>query len=94
MVLERILALAAQRESEALEFKRTTGTRREAAATVCATLNHRGGHMLVGGFAEGKCRRPAGERLDDGGGGCRDSEDRPSGFSGGWADPCRGVSVR
>lgn len=48
MVLERILALAAERESETLEFKRTTGTRREAAATVCAMLNHRGGHVLFG----------------------------------------------
>ncbi len=48
MVLERILALAAERESETLEFKLSTGTRREAAATVCAMLNHRGGHVLLG----------------------------------------------
>ena len=53
MVLERILALAAERESETLEFKRTTGTRREAAATVCAMLNHRGGHVLFGVTREG-----------------------------------------
>ena len=45
MALEELLALAAGRESETLEFKRTTGTRREAAATVCAMLNHRGGHV-------------------------------------------------
>ena len=53
MVLERIMALAAERESETLEFKRTTGTRREAAATVCAMLNHRGGHVLFGVTREG-----------------------------------------
>ncbi len=53
MALEGILALAAGRESETLEFKRTTGTRREAAATVCAMLNHRGGHVLFGVTQEG-----------------------------------------
>jgi len=53
MVLERILALAGERESETLEFKRTTGTRREAAATICAMLNHRGGHVLFGVTPEG-----------------------------------------
>lgn len=53
MTLEDILALATGRESEALEFKRTTGTRREAAATVCAMLNHRGGHVLFGVTPEG-----------------------------------------
>ena len=53
MVLERIMALADERESETLEFKRTTGTRREAAATVCAMLNHRGGHVLFGVTREG-----------------------------------------
>lgn len=31
-----------------LEFKATTGTRREAAATVCAMLNQHGGHVLFG----------------------------------------------
>ena len=35
-------------ESEALEFKATTGTRREAAGTVCAFLNPRSGHALFG----------------------------------------------
>ena len=48
MTPEVILALATKRESETLEFKLTTGTRREAAATVCAMLNHRGGHVLFG----------------------------------------------
>ncbi|MDE0258581.1 MAG: putative DNA binding domain-containing protein [Gammaproteobacteria bacterium] len=47
------MALASEPESETLEFKRTTGTRREAAATVCAMLNHRGGHVLFGVTPEG-----------------------------------------
>ena len=34
--------------SEVLEFKSTTGTRREALRTVCAMLNQRGGHVLLG----------------------------------------------
>lgn len=45
---EQIVALAASGESEALEFKVTTGTRREAAQTLCAFLNQRGGHVLFG----------------------------------------------
>ena len=42
MTLEQISALAVAGESETLEFKSTTGTRREAASTVCAMLNQRG----------------------------------------------------
>ena len=53
MTPEQITALAASGESETLEFKRTTGTRREAAATVCAMLNQRGGHVLFGVTAAG-----------------------------------------
>ncbi len=41
-------ALAASDESERLEFKETTGTRREAVMTVCAFLNQRGGQVLFG----------------------------------------------
>ena len=48
MTLEQISALAVAGESETLEFKQTTGTRREAAQTVCAMLNQRGGHVLFG----------------------------------------------
>ena len=55
MTLEEILVLVAGRESETLEFKRTTGTRREAAATVCALLNHRGGAHAVRCDAGGRC---------------------------------------
>ena len=43
-----IAALAATGESETLEFKETTGTRRETAMTTCAFLNQRGGQVLFG----------------------------------------------
>lgn len=50
----QIARLAALGESETLEFKRTTGTRREAAATVCALLNQQGGQVLFGVTSEGR----------------------------------------
>ncbi len=53
MTPDEITALAAMSESETLEFKRTTGTRREAARTMCAMLNQRGGHVLFGVTPEG-----------------------------------------
>ena len=43
-----VAALAATGESETLEFKETTGTRREATRTVCAFLNQGGGRVLFG----------------------------------------------
>ena len=43
-----LLALATTGESETLEFKETTGTRREATMTVCAFLNQGGGQVLFG----------------------------------------------
>ncbi len=46
--VEQIAQLAAAGESETLEFKETTGTRREAAMTVCAMLNQNGGQVLFG----------------------------------------------
>ena len=48
MTPERISELAGAGESETLEFKETTGTRREGARTVCAFLNQRGGQVLFG----------------------------------------------
>jgi ATP-dependent DNA helicase RecG len=45
---DEIVDLTAFGESETLEFKETTGTRREAAMTVCAFLNQRGGQVLFG----------------------------------------------
>ena len=48
MTLDQHAELAAAGESETLEFKETTGTRREGARTVCAFLNQRGGQVLFG----------------------------------------------
>ena len=45
---DEIASLAASGESETLEFKATTGTRREATMTVCAFLNQNGGQVLFG----------------------------------------------
>ena len=53
MTIEQIVILTAYGESETLEFKETTGTRREAAMTVCAFLNHRGGQVLFGVAQDG-----------------------------------------
>ena len=53
MIIDQIAALAASGESETLEFKETTRTRREAAMTVCAFLNQRGGQMLFGVTEDG-----------------------------------------
>ncbi|MBI1918664.1 MAG: putative DNA binding domain-containing protein [Planctomycetes bacterium] len=44
----QLQALVAQGESETLEFKKTTGERREAMHALCAMLNHRGGRVLFG----------------------------------------------
>ncbi len=48
MTSEQIASLVPSGESETLEFKETTGTRRKAAMTVCAFLNQRGGQALFG----------------------------------------------
>ncbi len=54
MTVERIARLVSTGESETLEFKTTTGTRREAARTVCAMLNQQGGLVLFGVTPEGR----------------------------------------
>lgn len=54
MTPEQVAALAASGESEILECKATTGARREAAATLCAMLNHRGGRVLFGTAPDGQ----------------------------------------
>ena len=54
MTPEQITALTAAGESETLEFKASTGQRREAARTMCAMLNTRGGYVLFGVTPEGK----------------------------------------
>ena len=53
MMLDDITRLIAAGESETLEFKKTTGERREAAKTVCAMLNNRGGIIFIGVTPEG-----------------------------------------
>ena len=53
MRLQQLTALAASGESETLEFKETTGTRRRAAMTVCAFLNQHGGQVLFGVTPQG-----------------------------------------
>ena len=57
MTPEEIVALVETGESETLEFKRTTGTRREAARSICAMLNQRGGRVLFGITPEGSVVR-------------------------------------
>ncbi len=58
MTPEQIADLALLGESETVEFKETTGTRREAAQTLCAFLNQGGGRVLFGvtpaGVAKGQ----------------------------------------
>ena len=54
MNAERIARMAASGESETVEFKRPTGTRREATRTVCAMLNQQGGQVLFGVTPEGQ----------------------------------------
>ena len=53
MTLDEIKTLTSVGESETLEFKATTGTRREATLTVCAFLNQRGGQVLFGVTQDG-----------------------------------------
>ena len=48
VTLDHITTLTNSGESETLEFKETTGTRREATMTVCAFLNQGGGQVLFG----------------------------------------------
>lgn len=53
MTPEQIAALVASGESETLEFKATTGQRRQAAKTACAMLNRHGGRIFFGVTPEG-----------------------------------------
>lgn len=54
MTLDQLSAWAAKGESETQEFKLTTGQRSEAAKTICAMLNHRGGRVIFGVDAKGR----------------------------------------
>jgi ATP-dependent DNA helicase RecG len=48
MDVHEIQNLVSTGESETLEFKKTSGERREAIQTLCGMLNHRGGIILLG----------------------------------------------
>ena len=48
MTNDQLTTLTALGESETLEFKESTGTRREASMTMCAFLNQSGGQVLFG----------------------------------------------
>ena len=48
MTLDQLVLLVEFGESETLELKTTTGSRREAARTICAMLNQRGGYVIFG----------------------------------------------
>ena len=54
ITFDHISSLVSNGESETLEFKETTGTRREAAKTICAMLNQQGGLILFGVLPNGK----------------------------------------
>ena len=56
MTLDEIKAIAAEGESEVLEFKETTGQRTEGAKAVCAMLNGLGGRVLFGVTDRGEVR--------------------------------------
>jgi len=62
MTPDQIATWAAAGESETVEFKRTTGERREATRTLCAMLNYRGGRVLFGVEADG---RVVGQQVSD-----------------------------
>ena len=62
MTFDHLTTLTASGESETLEFKETSGTRREATRTVCAFLNQHGGRVLFGVTAAGEV---AGQQVSD-----------------------------
>ena len=59
---EKITEWVTAGESETLEFKRNTRTRREATQSMCAMLNHRGGRVLFGITPEGNV---SGQQVSD-----------------------------
>ena len=62
MTPDRLSELVAEGEPTVLEFKSTTGTRREAAMTLCAMLNQNGGQVLFGVTPDGIM---AGQQMSD-----------------------------
>jgi ATP-dependent DNA helicase RecG len=60
---EHVLIWARGGESETVEFKATTGERREGTQGLCAMLNHRGGRVLYGVTKKGQVLgQPVGDR--------------------------------
>ena len=59
---EQIAAWSTLGESETLEFKATTGERREGTRGLCSMLNHRGGRVLYGVAPDG---RVTGQQVSD-----------------------------
>ena len=62
MDLDILQSHVVQGESETLEFKKTSGERREAMQSLCAMLNHRGGRVLFGVEPNG---RIVGQQVSD-----------------------------
>ena len=62
MTPDDIASLAASGKSDALDFKTNTGARHNAARSVCAMLNQRGGHVLFGVLQNGQV---AGQQVDE-----------------------------
>ena len=62
ITLDKISLLVSNGESETLEFKKTTGSRREAAKTLCAMLNQQGGLILFGVSPNGEM---VGQKIGD-----------------------------
>ncbi len=54
MNLDEIYELVSKGESERSEFKKTTSALVPATETICAMLNHRGGHVIFGVTNDGK----------------------------------------
>jgi ATP-dependent DNA helicase RecG len=54
MHFDQLKAIVTSGESETLEFKKSSSEKREAAHTLCAMLNHRGGRVLIGVEKNGK----------------------------------------
>lgn len=63
MTIDDLARMKSNGESEILEFKATTGERTEAAKTVCAMLNQRGGIVLIGVKNDGTI---VGQQVSDG----------------------------
>lgn len=53
-MIEEILTMISEGESETVEFKKSTGLLREIIETVCAFANRRGGYLFIGVEDEGK----------------------------------------